>query len=115
MNAVQWRSVLAISTKYDMEVIRRKAIQELKLANPALDPIDQIVAARKYDCMELVETPMGVLVGRKEPLSFEEMVKLAPEDLHKWITERDKPRGGGYCRYTDSYRSGYCYQCIQNH
>ena len=97
-----------------MGVIRKKAIEELKLANPALDPIEQIVAARKYDCMELVETPMGVLVGRKEPLSFEEMVKLAPEDLHKWITERDKPRGG-YCTYTASYRTGYCYQCCLNH
>ena len=114
LSAVQWRSVLAISTKYDMETIRKKAIQELKLAIPPLDPIEQIVAARRYDCMELAETPMGVLVRRKEPLSFGEMVKLAPEDLHKCITQRERFREG-HCRNAGGYRIGYCHQCGQNH
>ena len=108
--AGQWRSVLAIATKYDMEIIRQKAIQELKLANPPLDPIDQIIMARKYDCMELAETPMEALVKREQPLSIEEMVKLSPEDLHKWIMERDKsPRGRncGNCSHSFSYCQ-YC-------
>jgi len=90
LNAVQWCSVLAVATKYDMEIIRQKAIQKIKLANPPLDPIVQIVVARRYDCKELREGPMEVLVKRAEPLSIEETVKLAPEDLHIWIIGRDK-------------------------
>ncbi len=93
-----------------MEVIRRKAIEELKLANPPLDPVDQIVAARKYHCTELVEAPMGVLLRKKEPLSFNEMLKLSPEDLHQWITERDKPPGS-----QAGNRGCYCYNCGRYH
>ena len=92
-----------------MEIIRRKAIQELKLANPPLDPIDQIIAARKYDCMELAEKQIEALLKREQPLSIEEMVKLPPEDLHNWIMERDKLLRGkilGPC--TSSH---YCYKC----
>jgi len=92
LTAVQWRSVLAVATKYEMETIRQKAIQELKVANPPLDPVDQIIAARKYGCMDLAETPMKSLVKREQPLSIQEVVKLSPEDLHKWIMERDKSR-----------------------
>ena len=103
--------MLAIATKYDMEIIRRKAIEELRLANPPLDPIDQIVAARRYHCEELVEQPLEVLVKRREPLSFEEMAKLAPEDLHKWITARDQTRP---CRSTGGM-SYVCSQCGQWH
>jgi len=102
--------VLAIATKYDMEIIRRKAIQELKLANPPLDPIDQIIMARKYDCMELAETPMEALVKREQPLSIEEMVKLSPEDLHKWIIQRDKSLRGRKCGNC-SNSLGYCHSC----
>ena len=89
LNAVQWCSVLVIATKYDMEIIRQKAIQGLKSANPPLDPIAQIVAARKYNCQELIEAPIMVLVKRENPLSIDEIVKLSPEDLHRWIVERD--------------------------
>jgi len=102
--------VLAVATKYDMESIRGKAVQELKLADPPLDPIEQIIAARKYDCAELAETPMGMLVKRKEPLSIEEMVKLSPEDVHKWIVERDKSTRGRQCGNCNSLLV-YCHQC----
>ena len=68
-----------------MGIIRQKAIEQLKCANPPLDPIDQIIAARKYDCMELAETSMEALVNRRQLLSIEEIVKLSPEDLHTWI------------------------------
>ena len=84
--------MLVVATKYDMGIIRQKAIDQLQIANPPLDPIDQIIAARKYDCMELAAAPMEALVKREQPLSTEEMVKLSPEDLHKWIVEREKPR-----------------------
>ena len=110
LSAVQWRSVLAIATKYDMEIIRRKAIQELKLANPPLDSIDQIIAARKYDCMELAEIAMEALMKRERPLSIEEMVKLSPEDLHRWILEKcESPRGRkcGNCNRTQ-FCCSYC-------
>ena len=92
LKAVQWCSVLAIATKYDMEIIRQRSIQELKIANPPLDPIAQIVAARKYDCHELAETAMEELVKSMELLSIDDIVKLSPEDLHRWIVERDKLR-----------------------
>jgi hypothetical protein len=82
-----------------MEVIRRKSIEEIKRATPPLNPIDQIIAARRYDCQELAEAPMEVLVKRKEPLSFDEMVKLSPEDLHKWITAREKSPPARLCRF----------------
>jgi hypothetical protein len=94
---VQWCSVLALATKYDMEIIRRKAIQELELADPPLDPVDQVVAARRYDCMELADRAMEVLVRRQVTLSIEETIKLSPEDLHRWIKERDSfLRGARY-------------------
>jgi hypothetical protein len=59
LSAVQWLSVLAIATKYDMEVIRQKSIEEVKRATPPLDPIDQIIAARRYNCQELAEGPIA--------------------------------------------------------
>jgi hypothetical protein len=110
LSAVQWCSVLAVATKYDMEVIRSKSVQQLKSANPPLDPIDQIIAARRYDCTELAEAPMEVLVKRKEPLSIEEMVKLSPEDLHKWILERNKSPPGTQCVGCNT-RLSYCNRC----
>ena len=76
-----------------MEIIRQKAIYQLQVASPPLDPVDQIIAARKHECPELAGTPMEVLVKREQPLSSEEMDKLSREDLHKWIVERDKQRG----------------------
>lgn len=96
-----------------METIRRKSIQELKCANPPLDLVEQIVAARRYNCMELVEIAMGVLVKRAQPLSFEEVFKLSREDLHKWITDRDNLRG----RPQGCYATGNCYcsACGQRH
>lgn len=81
-----------------MEIIRGKAIQELRRVQPPLDPVDQIVAARKYDCTELADAAMEVLVKRTALLTIEEMVRLSPEDLHNWILQRNKP-GCGNCGY----------------
>jgi hypothetical protein len=103
--------VLAIATKYDMEVIRQNSIEEVKRATPPLDPIDQIVAARKYNCQELAEAPMEVLVKRNEPLTFDEMVKLSPEDLHKWIMAKSKPTKCRFCSNAFQINNLYCHQC----
>ena len=95
-----------------MESIRRKAIQEIHLANPPLDPVDQIVAARQYNCVTLAETPMEVLVKRVQPLSIEEMVKLPKVDLEKWIMERDKsPRRKKWEHCTCGTQFTYCPNC----
>ena len=102
--------MLAIATKYDMETIRWKAIQEVHRANPPLDPVDQIVAARRYDCTALADAPMEVLVKRVQPLSIEEMVKLPKVDLEKWIMERDKSPRGKMCKHCGT-QFDYCPPC----
>lgn len=89
LDAEQWISILVLADKYDMTLLRNTAIQKLKCAHPKLDPVRQIVVARKYNCDELVNEPFQMLVARKEVLSKEEIAKLPLDDLHRLIVARE--------------------------
>jgi len=108
--AEQWLSVLALSTKYDMETIRQSTIEQLQVVSPRLDPIRQIAAARQYNCADLADEPIRTLVARAQRLTLKEMQILPVEDLHTVIEGREgrnqKPRCV-WCTST-SYRCSTC-------
>ena len=87
--AEQWLSVLVVSIKYDMAEIHRSTVEKLKVTLPRLDPIQQILAARKYDCATLVDEPIQTLVARKQRLTLDEMTILPMEDLHTIVDGRE--------------------------
>ena len=89
LNAEQWVSILVLADKYDMTLLHNKAVQQLKVANPQLNPVKQIAIARKYHCNELIEDPLQVLVAREAVLSIAEVAQLPQEDLHQYIVARD--------------------------
>ena len=118
LDAEQWVSILVLADKYDMALLRNTAIQRLKGAHPKLDPVKQIVVARKYNCDELVNEPFQILVARKEVLSKEEIAKLPLEDLHRLIVarealQREKATCGqcGHCTQPIKFSMGYCQAC----
>jgi len=107
--AEQWLSVLVFSTKYDMATIRESTIEQLQIVSPRLDPIRQIVAARKFDCAVLVDEPIQALVTRAERLTLEEMGSLPIADLHA-IVDRREGRAGFRCSWC-SCTSNRCNNC----
>jgi hypothetical protein len=107
--AEQWLSVLVLSTKYDMATIRESTIEQLQIVSPRLDPIRQIVAARKFDCAVLVDEPIQALVTRAERLTLEEMGSLPIADLHA-IVDRREGRAGFRCSWC-SCTSNRCNNC----
>ena len=89
LTAKEWLSVLALSTKYDMEIIRQSAIQKLLAVSPRLNPIQQIVAARQYSCAILVDEPIQKLIARTQGLTLEEVQTLPSVDLYTIIEGRE--------------------------
>ena len=102
LTAEEWLSVLALSTKYDMEIIRQSAIQKLLAVSPRLDPIQQIVAARQYNCAALVTEPIRNLIARTQRLTLEEVQTLPSVDLHTIIERREIRANQTLCKRCSS-------------
>ena len=93
-----------------MDRIRQTTIEQLLVTSPRLDPIRQIVAARRYNCPALVDEPIRILTARPQRLTLKEMQILPVEDLHTIIEGREsrglKPRCA-WCP-SSSYRCNNC-------
>lgn len=71
-----WMDLLAISTRYDFEKIRKRAIKEIEGFQPPVDPVTKIVLATKHDIPEWLEGSYVLICERGEPLEESEAEQL---------------------------------------
>ena len=76
MSSAEWIALLSISSLYDMTKIRRRAIEEITLYVPPIDPVEKIVQAQKFDIPEWLPSAYKDLCRRKNPLEEREAVKI---------------------------------------
>jgi len=74
-----WSSLLAISTRFEMNRIRSRAIAEVLNFRPRIDPVDQVVLAVKHDIPEWFPLGYAALCQREEAIEVEEAKKLGLE------------------------------------
>lgn len=72
-------NLLGISTRFEFERIRQYATEELHRLVPALDPIDVILLAERYDVFQWIAPALARLCQRDRPLSVVEARKLGFE------------------------------------
>ncbi|TFY74249.1 hypothetical protein EWM64_g9764 [Hericium alpestre] len=68
--------LLAISTRYSLLRIRGYAVKLLGKRRGAMDPIDQIVLAQKYDIADWLESAYSAIIVRANPLQEHEAERL---------------------------------------
>ena len=93
-----------------MDTIRQSTIEQLRVVSPCLDPIRQIVAARRYNCAILVNEPIQALMARTQKLTLEEMQILPIEDLHTIVDGRENQAQKPRCTWCPS-TSSICNNC----
>ena len=71
-----WKSILSISSRFEMTKLRTRAIDEITAFYPHIDPADQILLAVQYDVSKWLSTGYKALVRRESPLECEEARKL---------------------------------------
>ena len=71
-----WKSILSISSRFQMTHLRTRAIDKITTFSPRIDPVDQIVLAVQYDISEWLSTGYTALVERESPLECDEARKL---------------------------------------
>lgn len=70
----EWIDLLSISTRFDFERARLRAIAEIGRSD--LDPVDKIVLAGRYDVPEWLVTAYAALCQRAHPLEEQEAEKI---------------------------------------
>lgn len=74
--------LLSISTRFDFEAIRQRAIHDIDYPHPfrrPLDPINKIVLAEKHDIPKWLAPAYAALCQRANPLELWEAQKLGME------------------------------------
>ncbi|KAJ7595014.1 hypothetical protein C8J56DRAFT_454550 [Mycena floridula] len=74
----KWINLLSISTRFDFERSRNRAIQEIG-SSWGLDPIEQIDLAEKYEVRQWLRPAYAALCQRANPLELSEAMKLGYE------------------------------------
>ncbi|KAH7910894.1 hypothetical protein BJ138DRAFT_1151832 [Hygrophoropsis aurantiaca] len=87
----EWVDLLSISTRYGMENVRERALEELD-SLPPLDPIRRIVLAKKHDVLEWLIPAYAALCRRVEPLTVSEAIEIGLETTVFLATAREKVR-----------------------
>jgi hypothetical protein len=87
MNQEQWLSVLKLSTLWEFDEIRKKAIAELSKVN--MDTADKVVLARSYRVGDWLYEGYTALVKREAGLSSEEAEKLGYETAFRLCQRRE--------------------------
>lgn len=72
----EWIAVLSISSRYDMENVRRKAIAQINSHRPRVDPVEKILLAEKHDIPFWRSSAYASLCQRESPLEEWEAEKL---------------------------------------
>lgn len=101
LTSADWIDLLAISSRYDFEKIRKRAIKELENAKPATDPVTKVMLALKHDIPEWLQPAYILLCERPEPLEEAEAEKLGISTTIKVAKAREK--------FHSNYGFGYGY------
>ncbi|KAH7928354.1 hypothetical protein BV22DRAFT_1005071 [Leucogyrophana mollusca] len=87
----EWVALLSISTRYGMDRVRERALEEID-SMPPVDPIRRIVLAKKHDVAEWLVPAYAALCRRVEPLNVLEAVEIGLETTVLVATAREKVR-----------------------
>ncbi|EGO01154.1 hypothetical protein SERLA73DRAFT_105716 [Serpula lacrymans var. lacrymans S7.3] len=72
----EWISLLSISSRYSMDGIRERAIEEIEKSIPPMLPVSQIVLAKKHHVKTWLAPAYEALCTRKESLTVAEAEQL---------------------------------------
>ncbi|KZP04062.1 hypothetical protein FIBSPDRAFT_674097, partial [Athelia psychrophila] len=72
----EWSAILSISTRYDMTVIRLRAISEVYAHRHNIDPVEWIVISEKNNVVEWLLEARTALCSREAPVTHEELTRL---------------------------------------
>jgi len=64
----KWICILSVSSRYDMDKIRQRAIRQINSHRPRIDPIDKIVLAEKHHIPDWLAPAYASLCQRPNPL-----------------------------------------------
>ena len=88
-----WKSILSISSRFEMAKLRTRAIDEITTFHPRIDPVDQIVLAVQYDISKWLSPGYAALVRRESPLECDEARKLGVDTICLIAKARERYRG----------------------
>lgn len=74
-----WTSLLSISTHFEMNRIRSRAIAEVVNFQPRIDPVDQVVLAVKHAIPEWLPLGYAAICQREDAIEVGEAMKLGLE------------------------------------
>ncbi|EGN92772.1 hypothetical protein SERLA73DRAFT_116892 [Serpula lacrymans var. lacrymans S7.3] len=105
-SAVEWTSVLKLSTMWDFEVIRQAVIQRMSIM--PIECVEKAVLAMEYKVDSWLIPALNELAQRAESITVAEMGRLGPEltlkmaAVREGVRERKGPvkrsKGSDHCR-----------------
>ena len=87
-----WKSILSISSRFEMAKLRTRAIDEITTFHPCIDPVDQIVLGVQYDISKWLSAGYAALVRRESPLECDEARKLGVDTMCLIANARERHR-----------------------
>ena len=87
-----WKSILSISTRYEMTRVRNRAIREITNFTPRIDSVDLVVLAVDHQVKAWLPIAYSRLCQRKETLTIEEGKRLGLETVCLLYRARQKVR-----------------------
>jgi hypothetical protein len=74
-----WTLLLSISTRFEMNRVRSRAITEINIFHPRIDPVDQVVLAVRHSVPEWLPQAYAAICKRAKPIEIDDARKLGLE------------------------------------
>lgn len=87
-----WANLLSITTRYDFDDIRERAIKEISAFRPPLEPVQLIELAHRHDVPQWLEPAYCALCQRPQPMNEAEVNKVGLQVAVKISQARDALR-----------------------
>ena len=68
LSLAEWVFILSISSRYDMDKLRQRAIRQIISHRPRIDPVEKIVLAEKHNIPDWLAPAYASLCQRANPL-----------------------------------------------
>jgi hypothetical protein len=91
MSSEEWASVLKLSTMWEFQNIRARAIKALESPTLSMDLVDKIVIARNFNVSAWLVPSLNALVQREKSLDLSEGNRLGLEWTLKVAELRERP------------------------
>jgi hypothetical protein len=88
----EWIFILSVSSRYDMDKIRQRAIRQIISHHPRIDPIEKIMLAEKHNIPDWLPSAYASLCQRANPLEEWEAEKLGMGVMVKLARAREAVR-----------------------